>query len=215
MGKMNNAVALLPALVPALLLAACGSGHDAGAPAVTVTELAAGVHAVSTGDAADPVEGKYYAAADGSRLLVLNDREQRAGALYRRDAGGRWQASPAVTADTAVDLAGGTALSSTVLSAASVAGRYAIGLAGGATASFTVTTGGDILPGDTACKLAGKVAMSALPNALQLALTASGCAGLPARADGYLVVDGDYAPAAFRLLGPGAGTPLDLWAYAQ
>jgi hypothetical protein len=44
------------------------------------------VYAVSSGDAASPVEGKYYAAADGSRLLVLNDGGQKAASLYRREA---------------------------------------------------------------------------------------------------------------------------------
>jgi hypothetical protein len=41
--------------------------------------------------------GRYYAAADGSRLLVLNNSAQQATALYRRDAGGGWQMTPAAT----------------------------------------------------------------------------------------------------------------------
>lgn len=212
MTRSMNATAAAAMLA---LLAGCGSSDEAPQPAVTVTELGAGVHAVSTGDAASPVEGKYYAAADGSRLLVLNDAGQQANALYRRDAGGAWQAWPAVTADTAVDLAGSSAVPYTVLNAASVVGRYAVRLATGETAALSVTAAGDIVPGGSACKLAGKVAATPLPNALKLTLTATGCGDVPAQADGYLVIDGDYAPAAFRLLAAGGKAPVDLWAFAE
>ena len=59
------------------------------------------------------------------------------------------------------------------------------------------------------------MATSSLPNTLKASLTAASCGDLPAQSDGYLVVDSDYAPAAFRLLTYSGSTPLDLWAYAE
>ncbi|QBE66989.1 hypothetical protein EWM63_01000 [Pseudoduganella lutea] len=212
MSRRGAAAALLAPFLP-LMLAACGSSHDDDAPTMKVTELAAGAYAVSTGDAASPVDGKYYAGADGSRLLVLNNSDQAAAALYRRDGNGPWRGTPAADADTVVDLTGNNTIAASTPGVASVAGRYEVRLASGAAAAFSVGAGGDIVPGTTACRLSGKVAASTLPNTLKLTLATAGCGDLPAGVEGYLVIDADYAPAAFRLLGTGGTAPLDLWAY--
>ncbi|WP_432383497.1 hypothetical protein [Duganella sp. P38] len=199
----------------ALLLAGCGSNHDAAEPEVKVTDLAAGVYAVSSGDAANPTAGKYYAAADGSRLLVLNNSNQQAAAVYRRDAGGPWRLTPAPTADSALELLNSNAATAATLSAGALARGYSVRLASGAAAAFSINAGGDIVAAGAGCKLSGKVSASSLPNTLKLSLAASGCGDLPAQSDGYLVVDGDYAPAAFRLLTYSSGALVDLWAYAE
>jgi hypothetical protein len=199
----------------ALLLAACGSSNEPAKPAVKVTELAAGMYAVSSGDAANPTVGRYYSAADGSRLLVLNNSAQQATALYRRDAGGSWQVTPAATQDTSVELLNSSSLPSSVLNFTSIARSYTVRLASGAAAAFSVNANGDIVAGSTSCKLSGKLATSPLPNTLKVSLAAASCGDLPAQADGYLVVDSDYAPAAFRLLTYSGSAPLDLWAYAE
>jgi hypothetical protein len=210
------------AILMPLLLAACGSSHDnePAAPAaakVSVTELAAGVYAVGSGDAAAPTVGKYYAAADGARLLLLNNSAQQAGALYRRDAGSSatWQMTPAPTQDTKLDLLNSNAIPSTVVNIASVARSYSVRLASGAAAAFSINSSGDIVAGATNCKLSGKLTASSLPNALKASLTASGCGDLPAQSEGYLVVDGDYSPAVFRLLTYSGNTLVDLWSYAE
>ncbi len=198
----------------ALLLAACGSSeHDT--PTIDVTELPAGTYAVSTGDAATPTAGKYYAAADGSRLLVLNDSAQQAAALYWREGNGGWQSAAAATQDVKVELLSSSAAPSNVPDAMSVAGSYAVRLASGGVAAFSVNASGDIVAGSTTCKLSGKLATATLPNTLKLTLAATGCGNLPARADGYLVVDGDYSPAGFRLVASGGSTLVDLWAYPE
>lgn len=205
-----------------LLLAACGSSNDnepaaPAAPKVGVTELAAGVYAVSAGDAAVPTAGKYYAAADGSRLLVLNNSADQAAAIYRRDAGAGalWQTTPAATKDTALDLLNSNAVPPTVVNFASVARSYTVRLANGTAAAFSISSNGDLVAGATGCKLSGKLAVSALPNALKASLTTSGCGDLPAQSEGYLVVDGDYAPAVFRLLTYSGSALVDLWSYAE
>ncbi|WP_228892426.1 hypothetical protein [Pseudoduganella aquatica] len=208
-----GAARLLPILLP-LMLAACSSGGD-DAPTVKVTELPAGVYAVSAGDAASPTAGRYYAAADGSRLLVLNAGTQLASAMYQRETDGKWKMTPAATSDTALDLLNSSAIPSNVLNAAAIARSYTVRLAAGGVAAFSVNASGDIVAGATSCKLSGKLAASALPQTLKLSLSTAGCGDLPAQSEGFLVADSDYAPAAFRLLTSGAAAPLDLWAYPE
>jgi hypothetical protein len=205
----------LVSIFAAALLAACGSSDDAVPKpdaGLSVTDLAAGTYAVSAGDAASPSAGKYYAAPDGSRLLVLNDSAQQATSVYRRDAGGAWQGTP--TGGTTLDLLHSKAVGSTMVTLAAVSGSYTIRLASGVVAAFSVGADGRIQAGISACKLSGELAQTTLPDTLRLALTTAGCGDLPARADGYLIVDGDYAPAAFRLVTT-SSTPVDLWAYAE
>lgn len=206
-------------LAAALLLAACSSDNDhddgkqQGGPQLAVTELAAGSYAVSAGDPASPTAGKYYAAADGARLLVLNDGEQQARVLYQRAAGGRWQATPA-QAGANLELIGSNPLPAETLERGALAGNYSVRLAGGAVAAFTVDANGAIAAGASACKLSGSLTASSLPGALALTLNASGCGNLPAQSTGVALRDADYAPAAFRLLaGAGETALLDLWAY--
>lgn len=206
-------LSLLP-LLPLMLLAACGSSTD-NTPKVDVTELAAGTYAVSSGDAANPTAGKYYAAADGSRLLVLNNSAQQASALYRREANGRWQTTPAATADTSLTLLNSSAAPSNVINFTSIARSYTVRLAAGTAAAFSVNSSGDIVAGATTCKLSGKLAATSLPNALKATLSTTGCGDLPAQSDGYLLVDNDYAPASFRLLTYSGAALVDLWAYAE
>ncbi len=202
------------AILLPLLLSACGSSHD-DAPDINVTDLSAGAYAVGTGDAAAPVAGKYYAAADGSRLLVLDNGAQQASAIYRRDGNASWQRTPAATADTALELADSRPIPAGPLNPTAIAGSHVVRLANGSVAAFSIDTKGVIAAGGTACKLSGTVAASPLPNALKLTLATAGCSDLPAQAEGYVVADTDYAPASFRLLTFGASTPVDLWAYRE
>lgn len=197
----------------ALLLGACGS-HDSDdtAPAIRATELATGTYAISAGDAAAPSTGKYYAAADGSRLVVLNNDQDKAVSIYRRDGNGPWRASPA---STSLELLNNNPVTVRTISTSAIVGNYAIRLAGGAVATFSVDGTGHVVPGATACKVSGKLAASPFQPALTLALSTSGCGDLPAESNGYLLADGDYAPAAFRLLTYTDKGVLDLWAYSD
>jgi hypothetical protein len=199
----------------ALLLAACGSGDAPVAPKVSVTELAAGVHRVSSGDPDQPVVGSYHAAADGSALVILNDAEERAAKVYRRDGKDAWQAAPGVGQDSAVTVQSIGVQPALALSPASLAGRYVLRLGTGATAVFTLNAAGEIAAAEGGCKLSGKASPSALPQVLALTLNASGCGTLAATSEGWLVVDRDYAPASFRLVTSAAGKVSDLWAYAE
>jgi hypothetical protein len=194
-----------------LLLAGCGSDdRNDGAPAIRVTDLAAGNYTVGAGDAADPTVGKYYAAADGSRLLVLNDAGDAATAIYRRDGTGPWRATGTTAS---LDLLGSNAVPAQALALSAIAGNYTVRLADGSAAAFSVNGAGEIVPGRTACRLSGNVTASPFQSTLKVALAAAGCGTLPAASDGYLVADGDYAPAAFRVLAYTDAAVVDLWAY--
>ncbi|QGZ40083.1 hypothetical protein IP92_05560 [Pseudoduganella flava] len=208
---------LLIATLVGTLLAGCGSSDDPAPvqPTVTLPELAAGVYAVSSGDEASPAAGKYYVAADGTALAILNDTKEQAQVLYRRAGKDAWQATPAVKQDTAVRFLGTNPLPSAAVDSAGLAGSYAVRLASGATAAFTFSGAGDIAAGGSTCKLSGKASASPLPGTLKLTLNATGCGDLPAAGEGYLVVDADYAPARFRLVTASGATLTDLWAYAE
>jgi hypothetical protein len=203
----------LVALAP-LLLTACGSNAD-NAPAVSVAELAAGAYEVSTGDGANPTAGKYYAGADGSRFLVLNNSGQQASAVYRRDGNGSWQMTPPATANTTLELLHSNPVPATTIELPALARSYTVRLAAGTAATFSVNASGDIVAGATGCKLSGKLAATTLPNALKASLTSAGCGDLPAQSDGFLIVDKDYAPAAFRLVASSGANVVDLWAYPE
>ena len=211
MNRMNAWMALAAS---ALVLSACGGSGD-NAPQVTVDNLATGSYVVAVGDTDAPTVGKYYAGADGRRLLVLADSSDRANQLYRREAEQAWVAVPVPEKDVNVTLLRNSATSTTTVTATALAGNYVTLVATGVTASFSVKANGDISAGTSACKLSGKLAASSLPNTLALSLAADGCGSLPTSSTGVLVVDGDYAPARFRLVADNGAKTLDLWAFAE
>jgi hypothetical protein len=215
---MNRFLCPLVALTAPLLLAACGNSNDSSdsKPQLSVTDLSAGVYAVSTGDSSSPTAGKYYAAADGSRLLVLNDTEDKAVTIYRREgSNGSWQAIPAVTENTSVQLLNNNVVVSSTVDVSTLAGSYAARLTSGAAALFSINAAGDLVAGSSACKLSGKASAGTLPNTAKLSLSASSCGDLPATSTGVLIVDSDYAPARFRLLTDKGSASVDLWAYSE
>ncbi|MFT4103094.1 MAG: hypothetical protein QM674_19080 [Burkholderiaceae bacterium] len=207
----------LAGLSAALALSACGGGHHDDSAAVAVDDLAEGSYVVSVGDESSPTVGKYYAAADGSRLLVLADGDDRATQIYRRAAGDdSWQAVPAPGAVKTVTLLRSSPLPKpAAIDAASLAGGYVTRLAGGEIARFSIRADGSIVAGDSACRLSGQLNPSPLPGALRTVLAAAGCGGLPASSRGTLVSDGDYQPARFRLIADDDRTPLEIWGYAE
>ncbi|MFT3800501.1 MAG: hypothetical protein QM766_04710 [Burkholderiaceae bacterium] len=205
-------------LSAALVLTACGGGgHHDDSAAVAVDDLAEGRYVVSVGDESSPTVGKYYAAADGSRLLVLADGDDRATQIYRRAAGDdSWQAVPAPGAVRTVTLLHSSALPKpAAIDATSLAGGYVTRLADGEVARFSIRGDGSIVAGDSVCRLSGQLSRSSLPGALQLVLSAAGCAGLPASSRGTLVPDDDYRPARFRLIADDDRRPLDIWGHAE
>lgn len=204
-------------------MAACGGSNDDSSlavqppaqPKVTVEDLPAGSYAVSMGDVNAPMVGKYYAAADGSRLLVVADATDHANQLYRRAAGEPWVAVPASTTDVSVTFLRSGAVPAAAPALASLAGNYVTLAAAGTVANFSVNASGDIIAGASACKLAGKIAANGLLGTMKVTLATADCGSLPANSTGVATFDSDYMPAKFRLVVDNGTQPVDLWAYAN
>lgn len=210
---------LLALAATLLTLTACGGGsssHKNSGPPVSVTDLAAGAHVVSMGSVDDLSIGKYYANGTGGRFLVIADDEDRAKALYRReDSHSKWIAVPKPTAAVTVNFLRSTPLVVDQLDVAYVVGNYQTRLKDGTSATFAITANGDISAGSSGCKLSGRVESGTLPATLKLTLNAAGCGLLPVKTSGVLIVDRDYAPAVFRLVGDDGNAIVDLWAYSN
>lgn len=215
---MTKTFAFCAAACAAVVLTACGggsNGNSASSSQVAVENLASGSYVVAVGSESAPTIGKYYAAADGSRLLVLADSSDRASQLYRKTGTAEWLAVPAATGPVTVTLLRSTAQSSNSATLASLAGRYAAQVASGMAASFTLDANGNITAGTSSCKLSGTLAAGTLPNTFKLSLNTSGCGTLPATSTGVATLDADYTPAKFRMVADNGTQLLDLWAYAD
>ncbi|MPM83283.1 hypothetical protein SDC9_130346 [bioreactor metagenome] len=214
----------VPAVALALLmatgLAACGgSSSDDNGPTVSVpAPSAAGVYAVSVASGDAVQAGKYYLAADGQALVVLNDGGEKAAQVYAREAGEnqRWVASPAVVSDTTLKFSTTTALTATAAALQSAAGSYVVLLSDQSRATFTVDASGKVTAGSSSgsCKISGQLGKASIARALSAKLATAGCAGLPAAIDGYALLDDDYAPAKLRIVNADGGALADLWAFA-
>ena len=214
----------------ATLLAACGGGSDhaavaAGpgtpdapaAPKVRVDDLSTGAYAVSTGSADKPTLGRYYAGADGKRMLALEDAGESLELLLRRaGTAADWVAVPQPKADLNVALLRSQARTLATPDADALAGRYVVRLSNGSAADFLIGADGRITAGAlSACKLSGALAGNSLPGTLALKLDSAGCGALPASAAGVLVVDALDAPASLRLLADDGERTVDLRGYAE
>lgn len=207
-------------LAACALLALAGIGYSGSSmakkPVITVPDLPAGAYVVSVGSADNLTVGKYYADAHGQRLLVLNDGNERANALYlRKNSGAKWSALPKPTENVTVSFLQEHAIVTGAVDIASVTGSYQTRLMNGDAASFAITASGDITAGSSSCKLNGKVEAGTLPGTLKLKLKAAHCGSLPATSRGVLIVDRDYAPAAFRLVSDDCSQLVDLWAFTD
>ena len=135
-----------------LSLAACGSNDD-DAPKVSVDDLSEGAYTVSTGNQDTPTVGRYLAAADGSRLLIVGDDNGVARSLYRKTGNGDWVAVPPVDKDTQVSLLRkDPVVISTTPTVAGLAGHYVTTSPAGAAAGFLITADGNIVADATSFK---------------------------------------------------------------
>ena len=225
---VKHAIPYTLACAALAVLAGCGGSNDhsypwfgsipeAAKPTVTADELDTGAYTVSTGNAEQPTMGRYYAGADGKRLLALEDPLEHVDVLLRRaDASSKWAAVPAPASDLSVKFLRSEARALAKPDAAALAGRYVVRLSDGSAADFQIGADGRIAKGSlSGCQLSGSLAAGSLPAALALSLDSSGCAGLPAHASGVLIVDSQDAPASLRLLADDGGSIVDLRGYAE
>lgn len=192
-------------------LTACSGGGDSSA--ISLDQKSGGLYTVGLGSADAPDVGQYLAAANGERLLVVNDSHGMAAKLYRQAAGGAWTSVPAATVNETVSLLSSQTELSAAVSLAALAGTYITQIETGVSAQFVVAADGTISTGSDTCKLFGKLSQSQLPAAAQLTLNTSNCANLPATLAGVLLVDKEYAPVSFRLVVDNGSKVFDLWAF--
>ncbi|GAB3259758.1 hypothetical protein [Chitinimonas naiadis] len=209
---------VIASLAGTLLLAACG-GSDTeptvAAPKVAVDDLPTGSYLVSLGDEAAPTIGQYYSAADGSRLLIVNNPDEQASTLYKRSSNAAWQRIPAATSDVSISLLQSKAVDLTPADASSLSGHFTVPLQSGSV-GFTLGADGKLsADAGSSCAINGSLGDALLPGVRKLSLNLTGCGALPASLQGIAVTDGDYAPARWRLVLDNGSQLSELWAYAE
>ncbi|QIL78722.1 hypothetical protein G7047_01375 [Diaphorobacter sp. HDW4A] len=211
-------VTVLASLMMAAGLTACGGGSSSSnAPTLAVPAMSgAGVYAVSVTRGDELLAGKYYSAADGQALVVLNGNNEKAASIYSRESGEKkaWMASGGIASDTAIVFASTTVLNSAAMALGEVAGTYVLLLADQSRAMFTVDASGKVSAGSSSCKISGQFAKASVAQAVKIQLATTGCSGLPVSINGYALQDSDYAPAVLRLVNADSNPSVDLWAFA-
>ncbi|MEC5384850.1 hypothetical protein VVD49_03905 [Uliginosibacterium sp. H3] len=208
-----------------LALAACGgndngnSGNTATSTTeakVSVTALGAGSYDVVLGDESTPTVGHYYAAADGSRYLIVDDSNALATAVYKDAADGSWKRVPASASDVSISfLSNSTSTTLKAIDLNALARSY-VALVQGSAVAFSLSADGKIVASSSAsCKLNGTVGADVVQGARKLSLSTAGCGALPATLQGLMIADGDYAPAVLRFVLDDGSQITELWAYAE
>lgn len=196
-------------------LAACNDNdHDdqvsTEKPALAPS-LDVGTYIISTEtDEELPMAGKYYSGADGSKLLVLDDDEDRAKIVMSYDAKTKaWQSNQSNQAMT-VELAHYEKIDDQKITLNQLAGTYDLSFPDGT----TVNAQGKIVSKDPNCVFTGVITESAVANTANYQLTDNKCDALKNNSKGFVVVDEDLEPMSFRLVSETVASK-DIWAFAQ
>lgn len=203
-----------------LLLAACHDDEpEAAAASVTVgnAPTAAGNYLVSIGDENSPTSGRLYQAANGSRMLIVNDAGDLASAIYTSSTNGVWQRVPPAPQGEHIELQQSSAMpGSSSSSSSQLAGDYSTLVQGVATGFSLASDGKLSASANAGCKLSGQLdAAEFSPGVRKLSLTFSQCALLSGTLSGVLIQDADYAPARLRMVLDNGAQITELWAYAE
>ncbi|MCB1755114.1 MAG: hypothetical protein KDJ38_06310 [Gammaproteobacteria bacterium] len=213
---MNLRTSLLLTGVLAVSLSACSDDDDTSPRSGLsgISELQAGSYLVSVGDTAAPQTGRYYADDAGNRLLLIQDDDEKAQALYRQTADGDWVATPENSADDVAVLLSHrlTALDTGL---ADLSGDYIAELPDGTAANFTLGTDGQITAITGGCQVGGSISESSLPDTFDVSLTLTACGDLTGSLSGHAFVGGDFDPPHIRLLTTAGDSLVELWAFAD
>lgn len=206
-------------LLLGLGLAACNDNdHDdqvsTEKPALAPS-LDVGTYIISTEtDEELPMAGKYYSGADGSKLLVLDDDENRAKVVMSYDAKIKaWQSNQS-NQTMAVELAHYEKIDDQKITLNQLIGTYDLSFPDGTTVNAEVNAQGKIVSKDSNCVFTGVITESALANTANYQLTDNKCDALKNNSKGYIVVDEDLEPMSFRLVSDTVASK-DIWAFAQ
>jgi hypothetical protein len=209
----------------ALVLAACSGSHndssadtsttstDDGTSSVSTSSasLESGTYTVDLGDESSPSVAQYFAASDGTRLLIINDSSDAASVVYKATASGVWTRVPASGNSISTTFLSTQSLSLSTFTLSDVAGSYATRV-DGSTVSFTLASDGTITAGSSSCKITGSMGDTMVQGVRKLTLVTSGCSTLPSTATGVAILDGNYAPIKLRFVADNGSTLIDLWA---
>ena len=205
-------------LVLSFGLAACNDDHkdqeNTGNSVELAPSLAKGTYSVSveTNDEL-PMVGKYFSGADGNKLLILNDEQDRAQVVMSYDVKSRtWQANQ--NNFKPISFAHVDQLTDQTVDVASLAGSYILSFPNDQQIAFELNSNGTMLSKGSNCSFAGTVTASQINNVLNYQLQNNNCELLKNNTKGYLVVDDDLNPASFRLVSSIAGSQ-DGWAFSS
>lgn len=208
-------------LLLGVALTACHDDHTdqpepvAGKPE-PVPALTTGTYAVSVETGQElPTVGKYYSGADGSKLVVLNDEQDRAQRVIHYDAATRtWHSSNQSGQPPKLEFASQEKIADRQLGLNELAGSYSLSLADGRTIPVEIKGQGQINSLDQNCRFSGKISESPMANTATYQFTENSCAALKNNVKGYVVIDEDLEPAAFRLLSDTVNAQ-DIWAFSS
>ncbi|MDR2060687.1 MAG: hypothetical protein LBQ29_04720 [Acinetobacter sp.] len=205
-------------LILGLALSAChDDNHDRQEQPVEKPEpvpaLAVGTYSVSIEtDQELPTVGKYYSGTDGSKLVVLNDEQDRAQIVMHYDVATNTWHSNQSDKNLKLEFAHYEKIADQKLSVNELVGRYTLSLADGSSIPVEVKAQGQMVSLDQNCRFTAKISESVLANTSSYQFTENKCLALKNNEKGYIVVDQDLEPAAFRLLSDRIGAQ-DLWAF--
>ncbi|KHF77667.1 hypothetical protein PJ15_0722 [Acinetobacter sp. neg1] len=178
-----------------------------------VPALAVGTYSVSIEtDQELPTVGKYYSGTDGTKLVVLNDEQDRAQIVMHYDVATKTWYSNQSDKNLKLEFAHYEKIADQKLSLNELVGSYTLSLADGSSIPVEVKAQGQMISLDQNCSFTAKISENSLANAASYQFTENKCAALKNNEKGYVVVDPDLEPAAFRLLSDTVDSK-DLWAF--
>jgi len=178
-----------------------------------VPALAMGTYSVSIEtDQELPTVGKYYSGTDGTKLVVLNDEQDRAQIVMHYDVATKAWHSNQSDKNLKLEFAHYEKIADQKLSLNELVGSYTLSLADGSSIPVEVKAQGQMISLDQNCSFTAKISESSLANTASYQFTENKCAALKNNEKGYVVVDQDLEPAAFRLLSDTVDSK-DLWAF--
>lgn len=178
-----------------------------------VPALAVGTYSVSIEtDQELPTVGKYYSGADGTKLVVLNDEQDRAQIVMQYDVSTKTWHSNQSDQNLKLEFAHYEKIADQKLSLNELVGSYTLSLADGSSIPVEVKAQGQMISLDQNCSFTASISESAMANTASYQFTENKCAALKNNEKGYVVVDQDLEPAGFRLLWDTVDSK-DLWAF--
>ncbi|RJF92559.1 hypothetical protein [Noviherbaspirillum saxi] len=199
-----------------LALAACGGGNDnPNSVALSGTTTAGSSAMLIEGDPAGTF-GESFIGSDGNGVMLIENDDLRPAAAYYEVKGNAVRRVPAAGSALEVRAVPGSAVPVKVkaITLADLAGSHMAINRDNTVAGFTVSADGAVSAGSAKCGLTGSIQRtSSIVGALPLTVTLNGCGTADGTYQGYAIKAGEYAPAAFRIVGENGVSFIDMLAF--